>query len=52
MDEREKARIEVDARREVAERGQHGSAIRRYLQVDEHHASRRTSTKPHLDRPA
>ncbi|MGW4489000.1 hypothetical protein ACWEOE_34845 [Amycolatopsis sp. NPDC004368] len=38
MDEKEKARIEEDARREVAGRGRHGSAIRRYLWVSERRA--------------
>ncbi|WP_020658860.1 hypothetical protein [Amycolatopsis benzoatilytica] len=35
MDPKEKARIEEDARRDVAERGRHGTAMRRYLKVGE-----------------
>lgn len=38
MDEKEKAVIEADARREVAERGRHGPNVGRYLHAVEHHA--------------
>lgn len=46
MDDHEKARIEEDARRAVAERGKHGSALRRYLQADEHHALKKRGPEP------
>ncbi|MGW4394142.1 hypothetical protein ACWEHA_02565 [Amycolatopsis nivea] len=42
MDEKEKALIEEEARRSVAERGQHGRhgpAMRRYLLAEEQRAS-------------
>lgn len=38
MDEKEKAAIEAEARRDVAERGRHGPKVGRYLHVVEHHA--------------
>ncbi|MGW5718609.1 hypothetical protein ACWEVP_20735 [Amycolatopsis sp. NPDC003865] len=38
MDEREKAVIEAEARRDVAERGRHGPKVGRYLHAVEHHA--------------
>ncbi|MEV4049986.1 hypothetical protein AB0J55_02260 [Amycolatopsis sp. NPDC049688] len=38
MDEKEKAAIEAEARRDVAERGRHGPKVGRYLHAVEHHA--------------
>jgi hypothetical protein len=38
MDAKEKAAIEAEARRDVAERGRHGPKVGRYLHVVEHHA--------------
>ncbi|MDX3189726.1 hypothetical protein PV458_15085 [Streptomyces sp. MN03-5084-2B] len=38
MDAKEKAAIEADARREVAERGRRGPKVGRYLHVAEQHA--------------
>ena len=38
MDEREKAVIEAEARRDVAERGRHGPKVGRYLHAVEQHA--------------
>jgi hypothetical protein len=38
VDEKEKALIEEDVRRDIAERGRHGAATRRYLKVSEQHA--------------
>ncbi|MDS0134707.1 MULTISPECIES: hypothetical protein [unclassified Amycolatopsis] len=38
MDDKEKAAIEAEARRDVAERGRHGPKVGRYLHVVEHHA--------------
>lgn len=38
MDDKEKAAIEADARREVAERGHHGRGLSRYLHATEQHA--------------
>ncbi|MEU5266886.1 hypothetical protein [Amycolatopsis sp. NPDC021455] len=38
MDDKEKAVIEAEARRDVAERGRHGPKVGRYLQAVEHHA--------------
>lgn len=38
MDEKEKAAIEAEARRDVAERGRHGPKVGRYLRAVEHHA--------------
>ncbi|WP_125592160.1 hypothetical protein [Amycolatopsis balhimycina] len=38
MDAKEKAVIEAEARRDVAERGRHGPKVSRYLHVVEHHA--------------
>ncbi|GLY38210.1 hypothetical protein Amsp01_042340 [Amycolatopsis sp. NBRC 101858] len=38
MDDKEKAAIEAEARRDVAERGRHGPAVGRYLHAVEHHA--------------
>jgi len=38
MHEHEKVAIEADARRESAERGHHGAAMARYLQVAEEQA--------------
>lgn len=38
MDAKEKAAIEAEARRDVAERGRHGPQVGRYLHVVEHHA--------------
>jgi len=38
MDDKEKAAIEAEARREVAERGRHGPKLDRYLYAAEHHA--------------
>ncbi|GAB3147472.1 hypothetical protein GCM10027258_40900 [Amycolatopsis stemonae] len=39
MDDKEKAAIEAEARRDVAERGRHGGPkVGRYLHAVEHHA--------------
>ncbi|MGW4059925.1 hypothetical protein ACWEGE_16685 [Amycolatopsis sp. NPDC004747] len=38
MDDKEKAAIEAEARRGVAERGRHGPKVGRYLHVVEQHA--------------
>ncbi|WP_410645086.1 hypothetical protein [Amycolatopsis sp. lyj-346] len=38
MDDKEKAVIEAEARRDVAERGRRGPALGRYLYAVEHHA--------------
>ncbi|MBE1493916.1 hypothetical protein H4696_001016 [Amycolatopsis lexingtonensis] len=38
MDDKEKAVIEAEARRDVAERGRHGPKVGRYLHAVEHHA--------------
>ncbi|WIV53895.1 hypothetical protein [Amycolatopsis nalaikhensis] len=38
MDAREKAAIEAEARRDVAERGRHGPKLAPYLYAVEHHA--------------
>ncbi|WP_439381070.1 hypothetical protein [Amycolatopsis lexingtonensis] len=38
MDDKEKAAIEAEARRDVAERGRHGPVVGRYLHAVEHHA--------------
>ncbi|MEU7788924.1 hypothetical protein [Amycolatopsis sp. NPDC049159] len=38
MDDKEKAAIEAEARRDVAERGRHGPALGHYLRAVEHHA--------------
>lgn len=38
MDAKEKAAIEAEARRDVAERGRRGPKVGRYLYAAEHHA--------------
>ncbi|HEY3481647.1 MAG TPA: hypothetical protein VGL02_22345 [Streptomyces sp.] len=38
MDAREKAAIEAEARRDIAERGRHGPKLVPYLYAVEHHA--------------
>ncbi len=38
MDDKEKAAIEAEARRDVAERGHHGPGLTRYLHATEQHA--------------
>jgi len=38
MDDKEKAAIEAEARRDVAERGRHGPGLGRYLHATEQHA--------------
>jgi len=38
MDDKEKAAIEAEARRDVAERGRRGPKLDRYLYAAEHHA--------------
>ena len=38
MDAKEKAAIEAEARRDVAERGRHGPKLAPYLYAVEHHA--------------
>ncbi|MEU0535493.1 hypothetical protein [Amycolatopsis tolypomycina] len=38
MDDKEKAAIEAEARRDVAERGRHGPKLAPYLHAVEHHA--------------
>jgi hypothetical protein len=38
MDDKEKAAIEAEARRDVAERGRYGPKLGRYLYAAEHHA--------------
>ncbi|WP_158605516.1 hypothetical protein [Amycolatopsis panacis] len=38
MDDREKTRIEREARRDAGVRGRHGDAVRRYLKAGERHA--------------
>ncbi|WP_328615236.1 hypothetical protein OHS18_47315 [Amycolatopsis sp. NBC_00355] len=38
MDDKEKAAIEAEARRDIAERGRHGLKLVPYLHAVEHHA--------------
>ena len=38
MEDKEKAAIEAEARRDVAERGRHGPKLGHYLHAVEHHA--------------